>query len=307
MKQFCPGCRQEIETGQSNCNHCDADLTFLNVFTERASYKVEQANKALKRGKRDQALILLQEAKMLDPEVKGVRELQEKLESKQRLSGRPYWIVVVVILLASLTWYFFNQPQDTEADLGAQLYEALNRNTLLEGAIFKELLVTQETIYLRGQVDSQQQEEIVKTVAQCYANDRKVELDLALQPPVLAQQVEEELALDSELTGYEFTVLEENGFVKLTGKVDNLELVFKAAAVAGEVHGVAGVDVRGVDPELSRPAGYYYRLQEGDTFYDLAGRFYGDNNRWPLIQEVNQELDPYRLMPESDIIIPQNK
>ena len=53
-------------------------------------------------------------------------------------------------------------------------------------------------------------------------------------------------------------------------------------------------------------AGYIYVITNGDTLFDLAGRYYGNNELWPIIARANNNIikDPHWIYPGQQIKIP---
>jgi LysM repeat protein len=55
------------------------------------------------------------------------------------------------------------------------------------------------------------------------------------------------------------------------------------------------------------PAGQTYTVVEGDTLWDIAGKFYNDNTRWPDIYNANTAVigvDPNLIIPGQVLTIP---
>lgn len=52
--------------------------------------------------------------------------------------------------------------------------------------------------------------------------------------------------------------------------------------------------------------GFFYVICTGDTLWDLAGRYYGDNFKWPIIAQANSNIikDPHWIYPGQRIKIP---
>jgi hypothetical protein len=52
--------------------------------------------------------------------------------------------------------------------------------------------------------------------------------------------------------------------------------------------------------------GYFYVITKGDTLWDLAGTYYGDNLKWPIIANANNNIikDPHWIYPGQKIKIP---
>jgi len=47
-----------------------------------------------------------------------------------------------------------------------------------------------------------------------------------------------------------------------------------------------------------------YTIQEGDTLYSLAERFYGNGQKWQLIDDANPEISPRKLPVGKQIVVP---
>jgi len=56
-------------------------------------------------------------------------------------------------------------------------------------------------------------------------------------------------------------------------------------------------------------AGFMYVITSGDTLWDLAGHYYGDNFKWPIIARANNNIikDPHWIYPGQRIKIPYVK
>jgi nucleoid-associated protein YgaU len=48
-----------------------------------------------------------------------------------------------------------------------------------------------------------------------------------------------------------------------------------------------------------------YTLQEGDTLYALAKRFYGNGQQWTKIADANPGLNPDKMPVGQEIVIPR--
>jgi 5'-nucleotidase len=48
-----------------------------------------------------------------------------------------------------------------------------------------------------------------------------------------------------------------------------------------------------------------YTVQEGDTLYSLAKRFYGNGQMWQRIADANPDISPKRLPVGEEIVVPQ--
>lgn len=48
----------------------------------------------------------------------------------------------------------------------------------------------------------------------------------------------------------------------------------------------------------------FYTVIRGDTLFDIAQRFYGDGNKFPIIAQANGIADPDRIFPGQVLRIP---
>lgn len=112
-------------------------------------------------------------------------------------------------------------------------------------------------------------------------------------------------------------VLYDDGRVELHGTAKSQAAKEKAALIAGNVKGVNSVNddnlkVQGQQDAQratsSQPSTTYYTIEKGDTLSKIAGRFYGDTQKYPQIFEANREViqDPDKIYPGQKIRIPQN-
>ena len=60
-------------------------------------------------------------------------------------------------------------------------------------------------------------------------------------------------------------------------------------------------------PEAERAGERTYEVQEGDTLWAIADRFYGDGTKWPRIHEANRDRidDPDVIQPGWELTIPE--
>jgi nucleoid-associated protein YgaU len=98
----------------------------------------------------------------------------------------------------------------------------------------------------------------------------------------------------------------ENGVVSLSGDADSLEAMEKAVLIAGNVKGVAEVNVEGLKRPAEEAHVEYYLVQKGDTLSAIAKRYYGDFKLYPRIFEANREVikDPDLIFVGQKIRIP---
>jgi nucleoid-associated protein YgaU len=106
-----------------------------------------------------------------------------------------------------------------------------------------------------------------------------------------------------------------NSIAHLSGEADSPEDLQKAVLIAGNIQGVESVNVDGVkvaggaqSPTTveSHDNTEYYVIKSGDTLSKIAGQYYGDANKYPLIFEANREVikDPNLIFPGQKIRIP---
>lgn len=73
-----------------------------------------------------------------------------------------------------------------------------------------------------------------------------------------------------------------------------------SANAAGAQIQITVDDGRAADP--SRPVPETYQVREGDTLWDITGRFYGDHYAWPRVWSYNPEItNPHWIYPNSTI------
>jgi len=58
------------------------------------------------------------------------------------------------------------------------------------------------------------------------------------------------------------------------------------------------------NPENNKPV--IYKIKRGDTLAKIAGKIYGDSNKWRIIRDANPDINPKNLKPGDEIKIPQN-
>jgi nucleoid-associated protein YgaU len=97
----------------------------------------------------------------------------------------------------------------------------------------------------------------------------------------------------------------ENGMCSLSGDCPSAEAMQKAVLLAGNVHGVSGVNISGLKVPAPTPVEEkveYYVIQKGDTLSKIAKQYYGDANKYPVIFEANREV-----IKNADLIFPGQK
>jgi len=106
----------------------------------------------------------------------------------------------------------------------------------------------------------------------------------------------------------------EEGTVVLKGEAESQDAVEKGALMVGNVEGVEKVDVSQVEikdqvveesSEQPQKQVEFYEIQEGDTLWKIAEKFYGDGNMYQKIFEDNKEVikDPNKIYPGQKIRI----
>src|SRR5262245_37136523 len=93
-----------------------------------------------------------------------------------------------------------------------------------------------------------------------------------------------------------------SGKVLLSGSANSAEAMQKAVLIAGNVQGVAEVDVSKLQHPAEKESVEYYIIQKGDNLSKIAKQFYGDANKYPKIFEANREV-----IKDADLIFPGQK
>ena len=98
-----------------------------------------------------------------------------------------------------------------------------------------------------------------------------------------------------------------SGKVLLSGSANSAEAMQKAVLIAGNVQGVAEVDVSKLQHPAEKEPVEYYIIQKGDNLSKIAKQFYGDANKYPKIFEANREVikDANLIFPGQKIRIPK--
>jgi nucleoid-associated protein YgaU len=97
----------------------------------------------------------------------------------------------------------------------------------------------------------------------------------------------------------------DKGMCSLSGDCPSAEAMQKAVLLAGNVHGVSGVNISGLKVPAPTPVEEkveYYIIQKGDTLSKIATQYYGDANKYPAIFEANREV-----IKNADLIFPGQK
>jgi nucleoid-associated protein YgaU len=103
----------------------------------------------------------------------------------------------------------------------------------------------------------------------------------------------------------DLNVTYDNGMCSLSGDCPSAEAMQKAVLLAGNVHGVSGVNISGLKMPAPTPVEEkveYYIIEKGDTLSKIAKHYYGDANKYPVIFEANREV-----IKNADLIFPGQK
>ncbi len=122
-----------------------------------------------------------------------------------------------------------------------------------------------------------------------------------------AEKIKEEIeAANPGVSGLDVKYDPASGNVALSGAAASAEAMEKAVLIAGNVQGVADVDVAGLQHPAETSTTEYYIIQAGDTLSKIARQFYHDPNQYPKIFEANREVikDPNLIFPGQKIRIP---
>ena len=118
------------------------------------------------------------------------------------------------------------------------------------------------------------------------------------------QNVKDEITKNLSSTPIEgLDVKIEGNVVKVSGNADK-ETLEKAALIAGNVNGIEGVEIEGVNEDSEEN---FYTIVKGDNLSKIAKKFYGDANKYPVIFEANREVikDANLIYPGQKIRIPK--
>lgn len=97
------------------------------------------------------------------------------------------------------------------------------------------------------------------------------------------------------------------GMVALSGQAASAEAMEKAVLLAGNVQGVADVNIDALQTPPVMEKVEYYIIKKGDTLSAIAKQFYGKAGDYPRIFEANREVikDANLIYPGQKIRIPQ--
>jgi nucleoid-associated protein YgaU len=96
--------------------------------------------------------------------------------------------------------------------------------------------------------------------------------------------------------------------VTLEGEVDSQADAEKIAIAVGNVGGVQSVDNK-MRVTVTEPASQFYTVVSGDSLSKIAGKYYGDVQKYNTIFEANQPMlsDPDKIYPGQVLRIPAAK
>jgi nucleoid-associated protein YgaU len=122
-----------------------------------------------------------------------------------------------------------------------------------------------------------------------------------------AEKIKEEIeGANPGVSGLDVQYDPTSGKVALSGEAASAEAMEKAVLIAGNVQGVADVDVASMQHPAETGKTEYYIIQAGDNLSKIARQFYNDPNQYPKIFEANREVikDPNLIFPGQKIRIP---
>ncbi|AAP95590.1 peptidoglycan-binding protein LysM [[Haemophilus] ducreyi] len=103
----------------------------------------------------------------------------------------------------------------------------------------------------------------------------------------------------------------ENGVAHLTGIAATAAAIEKAVLMAGNIEGIANVNVDGVhiaNGEKIASDDQFYIIQKGDTLWEIASKAYGNGAKYKMIVEANKQVikDENKIFPGQKIRIPKD-
>lgn len=98
----------------------------------------------------------------------------------------------------------------------------------------------------------------------------------------------------------------EDGVAKISGDVQDSAALEKAVLMAGNVEGVAEVQLDNITGAAPDDSVSYYEIQKGDSLWKVAEKAYGNGSKYTAIFEANKEVikDPDLIYPGQKIRIP---
>jgi len=104
------------------------------------------------------------------------------------------------------------------------------------------------------------------------------------------------------------TVSYEDGVATISGEAESASAYEKAVLMAGNALGVDSVEASGLNAPEQTYEVTYYEIQEGDSLWKIADKFYGNGSKYEKIFEENREVikDPDKIFPGQKIRIPMD-
>lgn len=110
------------------------------------------------------------------------------------------------------------------------------------------------------------------------------------------------------LTYKNITLSAKGGKVTVEGEVEKQADAEKIAVAVGNVQGVESVDNK-MRVTVSEPESQFYTVVSGDSLSKIAGKYYGDVQKYNIIFEANKPMlsDPNKIYPGQVLRIPAQK
>jgi phage tail protein X len=229
------------------------------------------------------------------------RELQTRLDRRRTYRLAVGLVVALFVLgLVSLLTYREVSPRlASPPPLPVTSVRTALENTpaLHEAAL--EVLAGGDGIQIVGSVDFDEQRELVKAVAESQAGGTPVDISAVTvrYAAPMAESFTRLLELEKDDNLRSISVTQEGDILRLRGTVPSDSDVARAEALARALVGVRAVDASALS-SLGMPD---YVIQDGDTLWGLAVRFYGDGTEWFRIAEANPHLPSDHRQLESGI------
>lgn len=98
-----------------------------------------------------------------------------------------------------------------------------------------------------------------------------------------------------------------DGVVNLSGVAKTSADIEKAVLLAGNIHGVAAVNIDNIAGEKPATNVDYYVIEKGDSLWKVAQKMYNDGSQYERIFSENREVikDPDLIFPGQKIRIPK--
>jgi len=247
----------------------------------------------------DQAIACWETALELDPGnaaakagIAKARELQTRLDRRHTYGhGLRVGLAAMLFVLGVVSLQTYRDVSSRLASTPplpvTSVQTALENTPALHEAKV-QVLARGDGIQIVGSVDTDEQRQLVKAVAESEAGDTPVDISAVTvrYDAPLADSFRRLLELEKDENLRSISVMQEGDVLCLSGTVPSDSDVHRAEALARALPGVRGVDTSG----LSSMGMTDYVVQDGDTLWDLAVRFYGNGAEWPRIVESNPDL-----------------